>query len=640
MNQSNIRPPLPLLTLAGLVLGMFSVCGVFALWLHLLPTIEHLYLNDYLKVSYVPKITLLKRANPEAYWFYVYADHGEDIAVTDANISALPSRPHFISRRFARPDAREWFCRQIYGGRSANELLTAPATVASIVFCLFLVSGVLLDRRRHVRFRRGRKLQGPDMRSRWSFNRSVKGDGIGLVLDNWRNPVEWSRGNEGKVIRLEREYEAQHIAVMGDTGSGKTVTIRQLLDQIEARGETAIIFDSERQMVGPYFDAERGDMILNPLDVRCPYWSPSDEIDYGSLMVAEAEALAQAESIYPGQRTDRDWFFTHASRLVWQKALVSYKPNASELSELMTHANPLIDAVVKGTELEEMFTKAQSAQGLRSSVVSTLTAPAFSLRQIPPKDKLRPSWSARSYCQHRRGWLYFTSTEETIIGLKPIQSLWIDSLIRNLLSMPARPDLPKVWIVIDELASLQYLPQLTNLMNKARKRDVSAVIGFQGRSQPRKIYGEDAETILSAPFTKILLRTGEPEAFDWMSRMIGDVDEERFRESRGGGGRKTHSWTTERVTRRLVIGSVFSGLKNRCGYLRYGNEVVPIKVSIPRQRPDQAIDYLPRRDAPVEVLPLPDLDTIKALEEAERLAKAESAAEGIFPQQKKRKGAA
>ena len=62
-------------------------------------------------------------------------------------------------------------------GEDANAFLTVPFTGTTLCLFLFVFAGYLLDRRRHVKFRRGQKLQGPDMRSRWSFNRTIKATG-------------------------------------------------------------------------------------------------------------------------------------------------------------------------------------------------------------------------------------------------------------------------------------------------------------------------------------------------------------------------------------------------------------------------------------------------------------------------------
>jgi hypothetical protein len=53
-------------------------------------------------------------------------------------------------------------------------------------------------------------------------------------------------------------------------------------------------------------------------------------------------------------------------------------------------------------------------------------------------------------------------------ALRPLISLWIDTLVLRLLNEPM-PDQKPVWFVIDELASLQRLPQLHTAITENRK---------------------------------------------------------------------------------------------------------------------------------------------------------------------------
>ena len=49
------------------------------------------------------------------------------------------------------------------------------------------------------------------------------------------------------------------------------------------------------------------------------------------------------------------------------------------------------------------------------------------------------------------------------------------------------------------------------------------------------LYGHVAEAMLSQPATKIFLKTSEPHASEWISKAIGEIEIERFRESRTMG---------------------------------------------------------------------------------------------------------
>ncbi len=81
-----------------------------------------------------------------------------------------------------------------------------------------------------------------------------------------------------------------------------------------------------------------------------------------------------------------------------------------------------------------------------------------------------------------------------------------------------------VWFVLDELASLQRLPQLHTAITENRKSKNPLVLGFQGKAQLEVIYGHMAEVMLSQPATKIFLKTTEPKAAEWVSSAIGKVE--------------------------------------------------------------------------------------------------------------------
>ena len=93
----------------------------------------------------------------------------------------------------------------------------------------------------------------------------------------------------------------------------------------------------------------------------------------------------------------------------------------------------------------------------------------------------------------------------------------------------------KTWFVLDELASLQHLPQLKTAVTENRKSNNPMVLGFQGKAQVEALYGHVAEAMLSQPATKIFLKTSEPHASEWISKAIGEIEIERFRESRTVG---------------------------------------------------------------------------------------------------------
>ena len=92
--------------------------------------------------------------------------------------------------------------------------------------------------------------------------------------------------------------------LMGDTGSGKSSAIRQLLRQVQQRGESAIVYDPAMDFVGEFYSPERGDLILNPLDARCPYWSLGDELERPETASSIAAAFLPDKEYEKGFFTD------------------------------------------------------------------------------------------------------------------------------------------------------------------------------------------------------------------------------------------------------------------------------------------------------------------------------------------------
>jgi len=122
-------------------------------------------------------------------------------------------------------------------------------------------------------------------------------------------------------IRIPRREETQHIMLLGDPGSGKSQTIHHFLLQIAARqpAEAAVIYDPACEFIKRHYDPKRGDIILNPLDARSPYWSPSTEVR------ALTDKKMVAESFLPGKsdtaQASTSTFFLKAARAIFGRMM-------------------------------------------------------------------------------------------------------------------------------------------------------------------------------------------------------------------------------------------------------------------------------------------------------------------------------
>jgi type IV secretory pathway TraG/TraD family ATPase VirD4 len=376
-------------------------------------------------------------------------------------------------------------------------------------------------------------------------------------------------------LAIKRKHEVQNALILGDIGAGKSTFQRGILHQVQARGDVAIVHDPHREFVQEFYQPDRGDVILNPLDARSPFWAPGLEVEQGD----EAQALMLGESLYPVQPGDQPFFKKQAAALF--AFLVAYhRPTGRELGDWLAN-DDLLDEKIRGTEFERTLTK--DSAGQRAGIIGTANIAGPALRLLPEQGSKKP-FSTKEWAQTRRGWIFVTNTQETRLALRPLQSMWLDLLIARLLSMGEQPKLPNVWMILDELAALQNLPQLKVAITENRKAGLSIIVGFHGRSQLDGIYGRDADTIFSMPKTKILLRTSESDGADWASRLIGTVEVERVRETRPAheffNHGRGHSYSVERREERLVLYSQIQSLPDLQGYLRYEDIVVPVRFAV------------------------------------------------------------
>jgi type IV secretory pathway TraG/TraD family ATPase VirD4 len=160
----------------------------------------------------------------------------------------------------------------------------------------------------------------------------------------------------------------------------------------------------------------------------------------------------------------------------------------------------------------------------------------------------------------------------------------------------------RVWFVIDELASLQKLPQLHTAITEARKSRNPVVLGFQGKAQLEYLYGHLAEVMLSQPATSVWLTTKEPNAGEWVSKFIGKVEIERLRETHFDGTRSGRNFALDRQVEPLVLESEISGLPDLHAYMKYQNYVT--RFSFPYLDMPKVAEGFERRERSNDQLPL------------------------------------
>ena len=153
----------------------------------------------------------------------------------------------------------------------------------------------------------------------WLRNNAFGGRSLAWIMFMWMSRVMlltgagivflyiWNRDREkektGLVlarVEIPEGAECSHLLFSGSPGSGKSTAIKELLDQVRARGQKAIVYDPSGEYIGPYY-REGKDFILNPLDERSMLWTlwadVREKTDYRSI----------ARSLFPVGGKDPFW---------------------------------------------------------------------------------------------------------------------------------------------------------------------------------------------------------------------------------------------------------------------------------------------------------------------------------------------
>jgi Cdc6-like AAA superfamily ATPase len=164
-------------------------------------------------------------------------------------------------------------------------------------------------------------------------------------------------------LRVPREEETEGFLLLGDPGTGKTQVIQQFLAQITERHppEAVVCYDPAGEFITNYFKPGQ-DIVLNPLDARCPYWSPTLEVDYENTNAGATDRQFIAESFFPDrdQANTNAQFFVKSARSILARML-EFKPDAKRIVQMLTDEK-LIDEVVKGTEHAHLIDKEAKGQ--------------------------------------------------------------------------------------------------------------------------------------------------------------------------------------------------------------------------------------------------------------------------------------
>ncbi len=321
-------------------------------------------------------------------------------------------------------------------------------------------------------------------------------------------------------VPLVLDSETQHILLAGTTGTGKSVCIQELMDQVRANGQKAVVFDIDGALVANYYRPEK-DILLNALDERCPSWNIwqecRDKADYETL----------AHSLMPLYLWSNDPFWINAAHTIFtelaEKLALENNTNVYLLDALFTEKLNSLSKLVENSPAASLVSDKNEKMAL--SIKATISTYCKSLLYLRD-DKQDALFSIRRWIEGETqdSWLFIATDAQKIDALKPLLSVWLDVAAKSVLSLPPYSK-RRLWFFADELPKLHRLPSLMNLLERGRKYGACFVGSIQDVHQIHSVYGRnDAETFTSLFNTKLFFRSLEPQSMAWMSKVIGSLE--------------------------------------------------------------------------------------------------------------------
>ena len=389
-------------------------------------------------------------------------------------------------------------------------------------------------------------------------------------------------------LNLPRGVEPYHLFVVGSTGSGKSVAITQLLDQIEERGDIALVVDSGGEFSSRYFRPER-DHIINPFDDRCAPWSPTAELE-GPW---DAEALAKS-MVPDGTGDSKEWngyaqtFVTSVLRKLSEDRNLSIR---SLLHYVQSASIEELTPILAGSAAAAQLTSDKTFGSIRTIAANYLSTYVYL------QDDANPFSIAKYIRAGNPGFLFFTYRDDQLDSLRNMISCALDIASRTILALPANND-RRIWLIIDEFASIGKVQSIEAVATKARKMGGCLLIGLQSVSQLKDRYGDNtAQTILGCLSSWLILRCSDADTSEYISKYIGDSEISRMTDGTSSADSGNSQSKTQQIqTQRAIMPVELQRLANLQGFFKLAGDypICEIKLSFPEKRAKISQNYADR----------------------------------------------
>lgn len=328
-------------------------------------------------------------------------------------------------------------------------------------------------------------------------------------------------------LSLVKNSEIQNIAVHGSVGTGKSTLFNDFLTTARGLSQRALVYDRGCNFI-PMFYRDGKDVILNPMDSRCPNWDLWEECkDKADLENFAIPLLPEAKG------GDPFWVLSARSLFV-STAEAMRKDDDRTIRKLLDAllSIPLNDLreYIEGTDAASLVEG--SIEKTAITIRTVLGSYARALRVCQGLEERGGEKFAISDWVKRDNdaWIFLSSDGRVHESIKPLITAWLNVAMQNVLAL--KPDLNRrVWTILDELNSLQKLPMILEYLSEARKFGGASVLGLQSFAQLENNYGrEAARAIWDLMNTTVYFRAPSGEIAEWVRDELGEIQHLKFKD--------------------------------------------------------------------------------------------------------------
>ncbi|WP_257291424.1 type IV conjugative transfer system coupling protein TraD [Endozoicomonas sp. ONNA1] len=369
-------------------------------------------------------------------------------------------------------------------------------------------------------------------------------------------------------VRMPKGADVAHIMLMGSPGTGKSVNYKELLTGIRKAKKRAIVYDVGGDFISSFY-REGKDIILNPLDARGRRWDVWCECSESS------DYIQLSESFIP-DAPKADPFWTKSARIVFSSLCEKIGKTESPTTEKLMNALLRISiadlmVMVQGTDARSMMS--EGAEKMAANIRGIIGSYAQSLRFLHDQGE---RFSIRDWVSKDDddSWVFISCKADQRALMRPLISAWLDTASNALLSL--QPDRERrIFLLIDELPSLNRLPSLDEFLAESRKYGGCGIIGVQNYSQLIRNYSkEGADSIAGLCSTWVVFRCNDEAAgATWASKNLGSTEALETSEGISYGSNEIRdgvNLSRQKRLRPIVLPSEISNLPDLHGYIRFG----------------------------------------------------------------------